>query len=188
MPPPEASWRAMYCSNCGNRLPHRPPVTCQSCGAQHWLNPKPAAGALVNDGSRVLLIRRATNPWRGYWDIPGGFCDFTEHPRLTAEREVLEETGLRIRVTGLLGIWMGDYGDGQDATLNVYYHAVPAEPGRSLAVDAGEVAEVGWFGPDALPPNQAFPEHQPAVLDAWVRAFRADATATSLEDGTGTTL
>jgi ADP-ribose pyrophosphatase YjhB (NUDIX family) len=143
----------------------------------------------VNHGGRVLLIRRATEPWRGCWDIPGGFCELDEHPRLTAEREVFEETGLRTTVTGLLGIWMDRYGEGEDAeaTLNVYYHAVPAQPdvAASLNADAAEVAEIGWFAPDSLPRDQAFPEHQLAVLDAWVRASRAGATATRMWDASG---
>ncbi len=35
----------------------------------------------------MLLLRRAKEPWKGRWDIPGGFCDADEHPITTAERE-----------------------------------------------------------------------------------------------------
>jgi len=84
-----------HCPACGAALPGPPPVTCPACGAEHWRNAKPCAGALVTDGDgRLLLLRRAIEPWLGWWDIPGGFCDAEEHPMECAAREAREETGL----------------------------------------------------------------------------------------------
>jgi 8-oxo-dGTP diphosphatase len=51
----------------------------------------------------VLLARRAYAPWQDAWGSPGGFCEVGEHPIETVEREVLEETGLRVSVTGYIG-------------------------------------------------------------------------------------
>ena len=85
-----------FCSACGAELPSLPPVTCAACGTSHWLNPKPCANAIVVDGDKVLLARRAYAPWKDGWGAPGGFCEVGEHPIETAEREVLEETGLRV--------------------------------------------------------------------------------------------
>lgn len=118
----------------------------------------------------MLLIRRAIDPWRGCWDIPGGFCDPDEHPADAVVREVREETGLEVRVTGMLGIWMDTYGGVEggltpDATLNCYYHA-EAEDGSPL-IDPSEATEAGWFAPDALPDDIAFPAHARQVLEVW---------------------
>src|SRR5947209_5760204 len=99
----------MYCSACGQILGELPPTTCGSCGARHWDDAKPCAGALVVCDARLLLVRRANEPWRGDWDVPGGFCEPGEHPIHAAAREVLEETGLTIRIEGLLGIWADIY-------------------------------------------------------------------------------
>ena len=99
----------MFCRACGCRLAGVPPMQCASCGFQHWNDAKPCASALVVKDSRVLLVRRAREPWKGCWDVPGGFCESKEHPVCTAEREVFEETGLRIRVVGFLGIWLDEY-------------------------------------------------------------------------------
>jgi ADP-ribose pyrophosphatase YjhB (NUDIX family) len=177
----------MYCSGCGHALPQLPPVTCSVCGAAHWRDAKPCASGLVTWRGRLLLVQRANEPWRGHWDTPGGFCGPDEHPLLTAEREVLEETGLAVRITGLLGIWMDQYGcsDGEakrKTTLNIYYHAIPLEAEPELRPSPDEVVRAGWFAPDELPEALAFPQHIVPVLRAWRSAFRAGEMVSSLPD------
>ena len=159
-----------YCSHCSAPLPGPPPVTCPACDTSHWLDAKPCAGALVASRGKLMLVRRAFEPWRGAWDIPGGFCGPREHPADAAAREVREETGLVVRVGGILGMWIDTYapeGPGADkVTLNIYFHAVPEGPAEART-DPNEVAEIGWFAPDELPADVAFPGHIPAVLRAW---------------------
>ena len=117
-----------------------------------------------------MLVRRAHAPWRGAWDIPGGFCGPREHPADAAAREVREETGLAVRVGDVLGMWIDTYApEGPEAdkvTLNIYFHAV-ADGLTEARTDLNEVAEIGWFAPDELPSEVAFPGHIPAVLRAW---------------------
>jgi ADP-ribose pyrophosphatase YjhB (NUDIX family) len=158
----------MFCSNCGSQLPHDTPVVCPACGISHYANAKPCAGALVTDDQgRLLLVRRAHDPWDGHWDIPGGFCEPRELPADAAVREVCEETGLEVEATGLVGIWIDDYGDTGDVTLNLYFDARVV--GGDERPDPAEVAEIGWFAADALPAQLAFPDHEQLVLDAWTR-------------------
>jgi 8-oxo-dGTP diphosphatase len=140
----------------------------------------------VTHAGKLLLVQRSRAPWRGCWEVPGGFCGLDEHPISTAERELLEETGLVVRITGLLGMWLDAYDDdptreARKLTLNIYYHAVPVGA-ISLTPDAAEVADVGWFAADALPSNLAFPHHIVPVLEAWRRAVLAGATLTPLPD------
>lgn len=161
-----------FCPACGGPLPSPRPVTCDRCGQTHYRNAKPCAGALVMHGDRLLLVRRAKAPFAGWWDIPGGFCNPTELPRDGAAREVFEETGLQIAITGLLGMWIDRYHEGgttQD-TLNIYFTAT-VSGGLQTTVDPVEVTEVGWFQRDALPTDVAFPDHASAVLDAWRAGF-----------------
>jgi len=159
-----------FCSNCAAPLPSPPPVTCAACDTSHWLDAKPCAGALVTRRGKLMLVRRAFAPWRGAWDIPGGFCGPREHPAHAAEREVREETGLVVRVGDILGMWIDTYApEGPEAdkvTLNIYFHAVVEGPAEERT-DPNEVAEIGWFAPDELPEDVAFPGHIPEVLRAW---------------------
>jgi 8-oxo-dGTP diphosphatase len=160
-----------FCSRCGNRLPEEPPTTCPSCGASHWRNAKPCGGALLVHEGRLLLVRRAIEPWRGCWDIPGGFCDQREHPRDAAVRELFEETGLSGRPTRLVGMWIDDYADGE-VCLNVYYEMEPVGDGEPGGSD--EVSELAWFGPDELPLDEiSFPDHCREVLEEWRRGRSA---------------
>jgi 8-oxo-dGTP diphosphatase len=149
-----------------------PPIVCDACGLSHWRNPKPCANAIVLDGGRVLLARRGHSPWFGGWGSPGGFCEAGEHPVDTAVREVLEETGLDVAITGYLGVWVDDYSDtpGVDGneTINVgYYVARPiGDPGDLSGFDPAEVSELAWFPLDDLPEPLAPPTTLAAVLDA----------------------
>jgi 8-oxo-dGTP diphosphatase len=143
-------------------------VRCPACGFVGYANSAPTSSGLVEDGGRVLLARRAVEPERGRWDVPGGFLEEGEHPLEGLRRELREEAGLEIEPLELLGIWTGRYGDAPDAvaTLNVYWRArvVAGEPSA-----ADDVAELRWFAPHELPPPEqlAF-VHTPDVLAAWL--------------------
>ena len=172
----------MHCPSCGSELPGPPPTTCETCGAQIWADAKPCACALVtNEKEQLLLIKRASEPWKGYWDIPGGFCNPGEHPISAAERETLEETGLSVRVTGFVGIWLAPYDDPTTdelpkETMDIFYNAALVRS-EVADPDPAEVEKLGWFSSEDLPSNIAFPEAQRPVLEVWRR--RRSGTAIS---------
>jgi ADP-ribose pyrophosphatase YjhB (NUDIX family) len=64
----------------------------------------PCVGAVVHDpAGRLLLIRRGHPPHEGRWSLPGGRVESGESPEAAVEREVLEETGLRVRAGAPVG-------------------------------------------------------------------------------------
>jgi ADP-ribose pyrophosphatase YjhB (NUDIX family) len=82
-------------------------------GADSRQTTVPCVGAVVHDAAgRLLLIRRGRPPHEGLWSVPGGRVEPGESPEAAAEREVLEETGLRVRVGGTVGRVRIPAGDG----------------------------------------------------------------------------
>lgn len=126
-------------------------AACAACGFVAYANPVPTATAVcIDDEGRVLLGRRALEPDKGLWDLPGGFVDEHEHPLDALRRELREETGLEIEPLEFLGVWMDRYGYDSSAasTLNLYWTA-RVVGGEQEAAD--DVAELRWFALDELP-------------------------------------
>lgn len=162
-----------FCPRCGGllRVVKRPKddrmrQVCTVCGRVDYRNPKPCAGGLVVRDGRLLLVRRAIEPYLGCWDIPGGFLEADELPTEGAAREVKEETGLEVELTELLGFYMGRYSEGDEGTacLNIYFLGRVVGGNEQAGDDA---AEMGWFRPEALPKRIAF-DHAHQVLDDWM--------------------
>jgi ADP-ribose pyrophosphatase YjhB (NUDIX family) len=127
------------------------PLHCPGCDSTYYANSAPCVSALVEDAEgRLLLARRAVEPYLGLWDCPGGFLEEGEDPLEGLRRELAEETGLVAGPARFVGIWMDVYGDAADAaaTLNIYW-AVEVGEGQPVAAD--DVAELRWFGADELP-------------------------------------
>jgi ADP-ribose pyrophosphatase YjhB (NUDIX family) len=163
-----AGWQ--WCPRCREELRgDESRVECGACGFVSYANSKPTAGALVEDGDgRLLLARRAKEPFKGRWDIPGGFLEEGEHPLDGLRRELREETGLEVEPLGFLGVWMDRYGGDStaEATLNLYWTA-RVESGEARAAD--DVDDLRWFERDELPPPDALAfENVPLVLAAWL--------------------
>jgi len=119
-------------------------------------------GLLIERNGALLLVKRERAPYKGYWDIPGGFLEADEAPEKGAKREAREETGLRIALDRLVGLYHDRNGD--DYTFNAYYvaHAIG---GREQAGD--DASELRWFPVASLPARLAFPGHTRAVMRDW---------------------
>ena len=142
-----------YCPRCGALVKHelrfglvRP--VCPVCGWIHFVDPKVAAAVLIEQDGRVLLVRRAGEPFRGMWTLPAGFINGGEDPAEAAARECLEETGLSVRVKRVLEIISGkEHPRGAD--FIIVYHA-DVIGGELKPDDDADAAD--WFPRENLPP------------------------------------
>jgi 8-oxo-dGTP diphosphatase len=162
-----AEWH--HCPRCRSELvlgsladEQREVLHCPACGLVIFDNPAPTASALVVRDGRLMLTRRARPPYEGMWDVPGGFVEPLEHPEQAVRRELLEETGLKVEVGPLVGVFTDVYGDDGVATFNLYYAASVLSGDEQPADD---VSEIGWFGLAEIPLNEvAFANGREAIV------------------------
>jgi 8-oxo-dGTP pyrophosphatase MutT (NUDIX family) len=112
----------------------------------------PAACVFVRDSEGRLLLVRHRNT--GLWGTVGGAIDPGESPRSAAERECLEETGLKVQVARLLGVVGGGeyevtYPNGDQVGYVSAIFSASLEGGEARP-DGDEVIELGWFHDEEL--------------------------------------
>ena len=152
-----------FCPRCATQLElkdvqgvERP--ICPSCGKIVYYDPKVTAGAVVERDGKVLMVRRGNEPGLGLWSLPGGYVDRGEDVEGAAKREVLEETGLKVEVTAVVGVYSQP---GHPVILIIYDSRIvegAPEPGP-------EVLELGFFPTEELPPLAFHRDRQ--VLESW---------------------
>jgi 8-oxo-dGTP diphosphatase len=160
-----------YCLLCGTPLEarrheDRDRPTCPSCGFIHYLDPKVAVAVVLGKHDSVLLGRRCIDPGSGLWSFPAGYVNRGEVLEEAAVREVDEELGLSVQLTGLVGVYSQ-----RDNPVVLVVYAGEIQAGQPRP-DGHEVSEVRWFPLDGLPADMAFP-HDRRVLADWKRAVQA---------------
>jgi 8-oxo-dGTP diphosphatase len=106
-----------------------------------------SAVVMTDPAGRVLLVRRAYPPFD--WVLPGGNAEAGESPNETAIREVREETGIDVELERMTGVYyQADHRAGEFIHF-VFGSALEAE--APIRPDPKEVAEYGFFPPNALP-------------------------------------
>ena len=135
---------------------------CPACGFIAFQDPKVAAAILVVLYGGLVLVKRGVEPERGRWAFPSGFVDRGESVDDAAAREMKEETGLDVSITGLVGLYSET---GSPIILAVYSAEVI---GGNLAPghDADEAVTFPIWDLPSLP----FP-HDYQILRDW-RAMR----------------
>lgn len=131
---------------------------------------------MVIKGGKVLLARRALEPYKGAYDTVGGFLIPGEDSKVGAVREVKEETGLDVEIIDLLGIYPDQYGPGGDHTINIVYVG-KIVGGKQKAQD--DVAALEWVPIDKAPiPSGGFASTDAALRDlkAWFMSHPSGGT------------
>lgn len=154
--------KAKHCPMCRELLVliqvrGRPRRRCASCGFVLYSNPaSAAAGVVLNPLREVLLVRRAIEPFRGYWALPAGYQEIDEHPRETVVREIREEAGIEARVAGLLDLLFIPDDPRRPANVAVFLCAAEAcQPAPGV-----EESEARFFPLDGLPDDIGFDNYE----------------------------
>lgn len=128
-----------------------------------WRLTKPCTigvrGLVANEAGDLLLVQHCYG--RRSWFLPGGGHRRDESPEDALVREIREETGLEVAVTGLVGVYYYTGGYKRD---NIYIFECRRVGGDVKHV-GGEIADIGWFPPDALP--EKLMVGMTRILDDW---------------------
>ncbi len=135
-------------------MEHHPRLICSKCEFIFYQNSKPCVGGIILKGNEILLTQRGIEPYKGYWDVPGGFLELGEHPEDGVKRELHEELGMRCKIKKLFGMFMDTYGPSGDWILNIYYIV---EPTTKIKGATDDIVDYGFFPFNKLPRKIAFP-------------------------------
>lgn len=136
---------------------------CPQCNLIIQLGPKLVATVLVGDPSSLLMVQRGYGVEKGLWALPGGYVEQGEVVEEAAAREALEETGIEVTITGLVGLFSAP---GRPIVVAAYGATAV---GGALTTESWEIDGAGYFSVDDLPPL-AFPQDD-RIIAQWVEMF-----------------
>ncbi|MBD6955253.1 MAG: NUDIX domain-containing protein [Thermoplasmata archaeon] len=127
--------------------------------------PSLTVDGIINEGKSILLIKRGRDPFRGLYALPGGFVEYGETVESAIEREILEETGLSVKIRRILGIYSSPDRDPRGHTVSIVY-ILERTGGTPKAGDDAE--ELKFFDLDNLP-ELAFDHRK--IIDDFLNLF-----------------
>lgn len=108
-------------------------------------NPTPTVDVIIQENTnsnRILLVRRAKDPFEGYLSLPGGFVNYGETVEYAAKREAEEELSVKVELLDILGVYSNPERDPRGHIMSVTFIAKIVE-GEVRAND--DAAEFEWI-------------------------------------------
>lgn len=122
--------------------------------------PRVAVDAVLVENGKLLVVTRGRDPFRGRPALPGGRVELGERTEEAVRREVLEETGLRVRIASIVGVYSDPRRDPRGHTISIVYEVARTGGVIRAGTDA---SAVGWVDLRSLP-KLAF-DHSRIVAD-----------------------
>lgn len=140
-----------FCPHCSapNPSPGTVPFKCRECGFASFFGPVAAVGGLVvNAQQELLLVRRARDPGRGKWGLPGGFVDPGETAEGALLRELVEETNLQVIETRYLTSHPNHYNyHGVVAPVIDFFYVCQVRSHDQVSLARDELEHFEWARP-----------------------------------------
>lgn len=132
-----------------------------------YKNPIPTVDIIIQMNSRILLVKRKNEPFRGYMAIPGGFVNEGETVEDAAKREVKEETSLNIELIDILGVYSDPKRDPRGHNMStVFIGKIPTiRNGRVEAVAADDALELQWMDLEVIYDEKFAFDHKNILKD-----------------------
>lgn len=155
-----------YCPRCGAEMlektvDHKKRKACPVCKYVYYHNPVPAAGVVIEEDGKILLVKRKFEPYKGDWCLPAGFMEYDESPEHCAVRESKEELGVDVELSGLYGVYSGKDDPRTHAVLVMYWAKITG--GELRPGDDAE--EIKLFAENEVPSNIAFLAHRQIIKE-----------------------
>jgi 8-oxo-dGTP diphosphatase len=129
-------------------------------------NPIPTVDVIIEQNSRILMIRRKNDPYKGCLALPGGFVDEGERIEDAARREANEETSLNVHLVDILGVYSDPQRDPRGHLISTVF--VGIVPTNNLSVEASaqdDALEVEWINLEAINKSNIAFDHKKILFD-----------------------
>ncbi len=142
----------MFCLQCGHelvykRLDNKYRYGCSACGWVYYQQLKVSSDMIIQKDNKNLLLNRAHEPWEGFWYLPAEFIGFDEDLKIGGIREVKEEIGIDIQISGLFKEYFFDDDSRENGLLLVYFSKVL----KWNIVQSDEITDYRFFSVDRIP-------------------------------------
>ncbi len=123
-------------------------MNCEICA---FKNPKGTVTAVIIRDGKLLLLKRNEEPFKGEWDLPGGYMSANESPEDTIHKEIKEELGVQCKAD-FIG-WFPGTASWKDSSFPILNHAYFVELEGEIVLDKNENSEYQWVSLDQVDPS-----------------------------------
>jgi len=133
---------------------------------RRYRNPTPTVDTIIQRDSRILLVKRRNDPFKGYLVLHGGFVYEGERVEDAAKREVKEETSLNIELLDILGVYSDPTRDPRGHMMSTVFIAkISSHNDKVDAVAQDDAAAIEWISLEVIDTRNVGFDHKRIISD-----------------------